>query len=698
MNNSFINPMKKIEFPKVFGLNGKLKPKQIGGMTTEPVARNLPLIKPSREPKVINYNNGGGTEKKTSSWLPDLFEPKLPKEVEKWIKENPPKNNSDSYQKKDDKSNNMWYNKNNSSSVEDAAYNAAIMKLHSEAVPSEEKLPEKLFPEKEEWEGRPSVDAETEKRMLAKQRENNSRIFWEEVDYNDLPTEEQMDFADAAFGDQPGFLENNKVLRHLRRFTDNGEPVESAITKAFGVVYGGEDLTPVKYSSNGTEENSSEKAASVADSEVEAKRQAARRKYEEKYRAELVEEKSKESSVAQEENPKTSASNVDSEVEAKRQAARRKYEERSRKEATEEETEYPQDIDEAIETYYNYFDEETRKKIREGEGIASFLDGLNPEETDQIYNYLQDKFKNLDEEVRKEFGFYTEDVFAGVPLEIRRKIFKKLKTGEEVTYDDLVEYGLYDGEEKFFAKWAANDFTSLVNKAYDAYEQDTSLDELSFEYNAQQAAQAQALFMEVLMGRVNGNPINLPNSKNKHRPRVVEPSSKAVAKKTPTDVPDDLPAEVPTTKPKNKQPQQFVDGKEFEKQFGKDLAEANVDVLEQPQIYNEDGTYTQPDFFFKTKDGRKGIIDAKLSSSTKLSKGQKKLFDTFDKFKLRLRGKRTQQFNGSEFLGFVDTYIVFDISKMEDGFFEKNNLEPIDLNEFLPGFTKGDKYGFYKYK
>lgn len=655
MNNSFINPIKKQEFPWIVDSNGNLKPKPIGIMTTEPVVTKLPLLKPSREPKAINYNNGGETEKKTPSWLPDLFKPKLPEEIEKWIKENPPKNNSDSYQKKDDKSNNMWYdrNKNNSSSAEDAAYNAAIMKLHSEAVPSEEKLPEKLFPEKEEWEGKASVDAETEKRMLEKQRENNGRVFWEEVDYNDLPTEEQMDFADGAFGEQPGFLENNKVLRHLRRFTNNGEPVESAITKAFGIVYGGEDLTPAKYSSNGNKENSSEKAASVADPEVEAKRQA----------------------------------------------ARRKYEERIRKEAAKEETEYPQDIEETIdETYSNYFDEETRRKIREGEGIASFLDGLNPEETDQIYNYLQDKFKNLDEEVRKEFGFYTEDVFAGVPLEIRRKIFKKLKTGEEVTYDDLVEYGLYDGEEKFFEKWAANDFTSLVNKAYDAYEQDTSLDELSFEYNAQQAAQAQALFMEVLMGRVNGNPINLPNSKNKHRPRVVEPSSKAVAKKTPTDIPDDLPAEVPTTKPKNKQPQQFVDGKEFEKQFGKDLAEANVDVLEQPQIYNEDGTYTQPDFFFKTKDGRKGIIDAKLSSSTKLSKGQKKLFDTFDKFKLRLRGKRTQQFNGSEFLGFVDTYIVFDISKMEDGFFEKNNLEPIDLNEFLPGFMKGDKYGFYKYK
>lgn len=651
MNNSFINPIKKQEFPWMVDSNGNLKPKPIGIMTTEPVVTKLPLLKPSREPKVINYNNGGETKKKTPSWLPDLFKPKLPEEIEKWIKENPPKNNSDSYQKKDDKSNNMWYdrNKNNSSSAEDAAYNAAIMKLHSEAVPSEEKLPEKLFPEKEEWEGKASVDSDTEKRMLAKQRENNGRVFWEEVDYNDLPTEEQMDFADGAFGEQPGFLENNKVLRHLRRFTNNGEPVESAITKAFGVVYGGEDLTPAKYSSNGNKENSSKKAASIADPEVEAKRQAARRKYEEKYRAELVEEKSKESSVAQEENHKTSASTVDSEVEAKRQAARRKYEERSRKEAAKEETEYPQDIDEAIETYYNYFDEETRKKIREGEGIASFLDGLNPEETDQIYNYLQDKFKNLDEEVRKEFGFYTEDVFAGVPLEIRRKIFKKLKTGEEVTYDDLVEYGLYDGEEKFFEKWAANDFTSLVNKAYDAYEQDTSLDELSFEYNAQQAAQAQALFMEVLMGRVNGNPINLsPNSRKEVKST---PQPVGTDKSTILELDDDVEYTVDDfTDPKAKKQIQFKENKKTgataEIMAFSDKENAGCYNEKQITIVTVSGRKTRVDIMSINPDGQLIITEVKGSLKAWLNRNQAKALPEIYQFGGKVVGKGKGLFYG----------------------------------------------------
>lgn len=560
LNNSFINPIKKQEFPWMVDSNGNLKPKPIGIMTTEPVVTKLPLLKPSREPKVINYNNGGETEKKTPSWLPDLFKPKLPEEIEKWIKENPPKNNSDSYQKKDDKSNNMWYdrNKNNSSSAEDAAYNAAIMKLHSEAVPSEEKLPEKLFPEKEEWEGKASVDADTEKRMLAKQRENNGRVFWEEVDYNDLPTEEQMDFADGAFGDQPGFLENNKVLRNVRRLTENGESLLTAIPKAFGKSFNA-DKESEKYGLAGA------KVLNIDDYnkevEIDRKQREAETLAEEEYTAELSPEE------------------------------RAKY------------------------YFEKYLTEEQRKDIENGESLMTYVVNLDGDEQEKLLTAMQEAYNKLPEDKQEEYAFFAEGALYGLNRQDKKRIFEKVKSKGILTEDDLVELGLFTEEDK--NNTVATSFLSRINGSYKAKQFGTSFEELEFRLNQERIGQAYSVVADNLF-KISDASINGPSKNYTSSDGEILYSDNVNVKPTKvsnTSVVDEA-AEIPQVLINQK------NGAKSENIFEKTINQMGGGYTKHTKIKTSSGLTTIPDFIHIDENGKIYFYEIKSSETAKYTKNQ----------------------------------------------------------------------------
>ncbi len=579
MNNNFFNASKDNWFIKQ---SPKYKPIFPIATVKEPVVTKLPHLKTVSEPKVTQYSKGGN-KKESLMFQPtpqNFFGVPMSSEVTRIMKENAPNKNSGVIQESFDKFPSMWYYKsqNNSSGAGVGSLLGNVPTAGLQNIGKVKKTSENNFPEKED-------------------REDGSKRrsdFFADLDLKNLPTEEEMDFADGAFGSQPGFLEDNNILRSISRYIRSGENT-------------------------------------ATDDEI--KGQATRRTYEDKYRARLAEAE------------KIKAA----ENESKRQAARRAYEEKYRAELAEEKRKQEQALEEAFEIYFNYFSEADREKIRNGEGIASFLDGVNPEETDQIYNYLQENFKNLDPEVQKEFGFYAEDIFGGVPLEIRRKIFSKLKKGEVVTYDDLVAFGLYDGEEKFFEKWAANDFTSLVNKAYDLYLKNNSFDELSFDYNQQQAAQAQALLMEVLMGRVNGDPIELvPNSK-----KEIKVTQQPVNSNKPTMLEQDNVVEYIVDDfidPKTKQKVRFEKNKKIgataETMAFLDKEKAGCYSEKQITIVTPFGRKTRMDIMSITPDGKLVLTEVKGSLTTWLNPNQKKVLPEIYQFGGKVVGKGKGIFKG----------------------------------------------------
>ena len=110
--------------------------------------------------------------------------------------------------KSNDKSKEMWYNK---TSVHKQQANP--LDISADASDNQVELPDKLFPEPEE---------KDPKKIEKKRFEEFKRT----IDYSNLPTDEEIDFAEGLFENLPGFKERNKWLRNVVKLTRMAEETQ----------------------------------------------------------------------------------------------------------------------------------------------------------------------------------------------------------------------------------------------------------------------------------------------------------------------------------------------------------------------------------------------------------------------------------------------------------------------------------------
>lgn len=463
LNNNILNAADENWFIKK---NPSYKPTFPLAPAKEPVAVNLPLLK-TETPKITNYSDKGGKKKNSGTKLlgKDFFNITLSPELTKAINEYMSKQNPNFSQESFDKSSNMWYHKpkNNSSGmgVGSLITNAPAAGLQN--LGKAKKASENSSPQKE-------VGGETsETRNVGaseKQLKKERNDFFADVDFNNLPTEEQMSFADGAFANQPGFLENNNILRNISRYVRNNAS-DNNITDA------------------------------------ESKRQAARRAYEEKYRAELAETKEDtKENILYSDILFPSLKNLTAEFDqyVKEYA-----------EALHEEERYIASLSGADKAEYyfkKYLSEEERKDIENGESLMTYVVNLDGDEQEKLLTAMQEAYNELPKDKQEEYAFFAEGALRGLARDDKKRIFEKLKSVGYLKAEHLVELGLFTEKNKNSA--IATEFLGAINGSYKAKQFGTSFEELEFRLNQERIGQAYSVVADNLF-KISDAAVNGPS-------------------------------------------------------------------------------------------------------------------------------------------------------------------------------------------
>ena len=152
----------------------------------------------------------------------------------------------------------------------------------------------------------------------------------------------------------------------------------------------------------------------------------------------------------------------------------------------------------AIRSYNHYLSDEQRARIQNGDGFMEEVLKLPGEAQNALLDAMQAMLLEQNPQLIEDCAFMSSAVFYGIDTKTRWQILESFKSKGYVDANDLVEVGLYDQSQ--IEERRVDDFVSLLNKEYSLRKRGETLDELQWDHNREQTADAASLIMDNLSG------------------------------------------------------------------------------------------------------------------------------------------------------------------------------------------------------